>query len=248
MENKALAIYQSDLSQIENLSAQQQQQLMAEAKNGDEAAKKKVVEAYLKLVYKVALKYCNNDDDLLLDLIQEGNIGLIMAIEKYNPEKGSFVSYALYWIEKYILAYLNDNKLIRIPFKIAQELKKLKVLIDELAQQLGHYPSLEEIGQNCELDQQRIRELMNYDYKFNSIDEQQQFYFSVENYLSKQDLTNLLANLDKKDRQIVACHLGLYDDKPMTFQAIGQQMSLTKQAVRSRYIKAMKVIREVYEQ
>ena len=78
-------MYQNDLSHIENLSIEKQQELMMQAKNGDDAAKKKLIEAYLKLVYKVALKYCNNDDDLLLDLIQEGNIGLIMAIDKYNP-------------------------------------------------------------------------------------------------------------------------------------------------------------------
>ena len=189
MENKALSMYQNDLSHIENLSIEKQQQLMMQAKNGDDAAKKKLIEAYLKLVYKVALKYCNNDDDLLLDLIQEGNIGLIMAIDKYNPIKGSFVTYGLYWIEKYILSYLNDNKLIRVPYKVAKQLKELKLAIDDLAQRLGYYPSFQQIEDNTGYDLQKIRELLNYDYKFNSIEQQDpQFYFSVENYLSKEQL------------------------------------------------------------
>ena len=249
MENKALSMYQNDLSHIENLSIEKQQELMMQAKNGDDAAKKKLIEAYLKLVYKVALKYCNNDDDLLLDLIQEGNIGLIMAIDKYNPIKGSFVTYGLYWIEKYILSYLNDNKLIRVPYKVAKQLKELKLAIDDLAQRLGYYPSFQQIEDNTGYDLQKIRELLNYDYKFNSIEQQDpQFYFSVENYLSKEQLNALLENLQLKDRQIVSYHLGLEDDMPMTFQMIGEKMSLTKQAGRSRYIKAMKVIKELYEQ
>ena len=160
MENKALSMYQNDLSHIENLSIEKQQQLMMQAKNGDDAAKKKLIEAYLKLVYKVALKYCNNDDDLLLDLIQEGNIGLIMAIDKYNPIKGSFVTYGLYWIEKYILSYLNDNKLIRVPYKVAKQLKELKIAIDDLAQRLGYYPSFQQIEDNTGYDLQKIRELL----------------------------------------------------------------------------------------
>lgn len=250
MENKALSIYQNDLSKIPDLSIDKQQQLLSLAQSGDESAKNIIVESYLKLVYKIALKYANYNDDLLLDLIQEGNIGLVMAIEKYNSEKGAFPNYATYWIEKYILAYLNDNKLIKVPYRVAKEVKEVKKLTEELTEKLNRYPTEEEIAQYGNLDVDKVKQLINYDYKFNSLESENESisYFSVENYLSSSDLLNLLNELDSKDKSIVELYLGLDNNQPHTFQQIGQMMNISKQAVRARYLKAIERIKQLYEQ
>lgn len=249
---QALSLYRKELSNVDNTDPNLQKQLISEAKKGNMDAAEKLISAHLKLVYKTAAKYCNNDEQLLLDLIQEGNLGLVIAMQKYDESKGnSFTTYALFWIEKYILAYLNENRLIRIPTGTARDIKKLKKVINDLQQQLSHYPTIEEIAENSCFDKQQINRLLSLDYQFSSIDQNESLsQLTTDN--DTVDIDKMVLQLidtldDPKDKEILKLYLGIECEKSLTFKQIGEKFNITGQAVRARYLKAIKKIKEYYE-
>lgn len=250
---QALSLYQQDLSQIVDLDPSLQKQLVEKAKQGNMEAAEKLISAHLKLVYKRAAKYCNNDEQLLLDLIQEGNMALVIAIQKFDERKGnSFTSYALFWIEKYILAYLNENRLIRLPDTTIRDIKKLKKVINDLQQQLSHYPTIEEIACNSCFDKQQINRLLRLDYQVSWI-EQNDILAQLTTDNDPLDIDKMVLQLidiieDPKDKEILKLYLGIDQDKSMTFKQIAEKFSITAPAVRARYLKAIKKIREFYEE
>ncbi|MDO4377578.1 MAG: sigma-70 family RNA polymerase sigma factor [Erysipelotrichia bacterium] len=252
---QALSLYRRDLSTVNKSDPLMQAELIKQAKQGNMEAAEQLISAHLKLVYKTAAKYSNNDEQLLLDLIQEGNLGLVIAMQKFNPEKGrSFTTYALFWIEKYIFSYLNANRLIRIPTRTVVEIKKLKKVITDLQQQLSHYPTISEIAKNSCFSQEQIKKLMRYDYQISSLDEDEAFQkLAIEN---DKDIDNDIAEIiiqfidnleDCKDKNILKMYLGIGYDKSFTFQQIGDELHISRQAVRARYIKTIKKIKEIYD-
>ncbi len=252
MSLQALSLYRKELSNVDNTDPNLQKQLISEAKKGNMEAAEKLISAHLKLVYKTAAKYCNNDEQLLLDLIQEGNLGLVIAMQKYDESKGnSFTTYALFWIEKYILAYLNENRLIRIPTGAARDIKKLKKVISDLQQQLSHYPTVEEIAENSCFDKQQINRLLSLDYQFSSIDQNESLSLLTTDD-DTVDIDKMVLQLidsldDPKDKEILKLYLGVECEKSLTFKQIGEKFNITGQAVRARYLKAIKKIKEFYE-
>ncbi len=252
---QALSLYRRELANVNKSDPLKQMEFIKQAKQGNMEAAEQLISAHLKLVYKTAAKYCNNDEQLLLDLIQEGNLGLVIAMQKFDPEKGhSFTTYALFWIEKYIFSYLNANRLIRIPTRTVVEIKKLKKVITDLQQQLSHYPTVGEIAKNSCFTQEQIRKLLKYDYQISSLDEDETFQkLAAENDKDMNDdiaeiIIQFIENLaDCKDKNILKMYLGIGYDKSFTFQQIGDELHISRQAVRARYMKAIKKIKEIYD-
>lgn len=252
---QALSLYRRELADMVYSDPNKQSELIKKAKSGDMDCAEQLITAHLKLVYKIAYKYSGSDEQLLLDLIQEGNLGLVIAMQKYDEQKGqSFTSYAIFWIEKYIFSYLNDNRLIHIPTKTADKIKKLKKVITDLQQQLSHYPSVEEIAQNSNFDAKQIRKLLEYDYQISSLEyndilsqlttdnsnnEDEQISYIIEEIIDYLD--------DPLDKEILKLYLGIGQEKSMTFQEIGDKFNLSRQAIRARYVKSIKKIKEIYD-
>ena len=263
MENKALSMYQNDLSHIENLSIEKQQQLMMQAKNGDDAAKKKLIEAYLKLVYKVALKYCNNDDDLLLDLIQEGNIGLMKAVEKFDANKGyKFSTYATWWIRQAITRAISDQaRTIRVPVHMVETINKLSRFQRQLTLELNREPTDDELAAKMGMSPEKIREVIKIAQDPVSLEtpigEEEDSHlgdfvpdesnmspedFTIHEML-KEEISDVLLTLTEREEQVLRLRFGLDDGSSKTLEEVGQMFGVTRERIRQIEAKALRKLR-----
>ena len=248
-----LALYLKDINKIPMLSHEEQSELADKAQKGDKKAQDKLVNANLRFVVNVAKKYQNHGLDLT-DLISEGNLGLLTAVEKFDSSKGyHFISYAVWWIRQSILkAICEKSRPIRLPLNRANEL----VQIEHAKKVLGHKKTeqqeYEEIGKMLNMEPSHVREMVNISRDMISLDAEINDgennhakigdFFEDDTYdrpeekaidnAMKNDINNIVDSLKPNEAKIIRMRFGLNGYKPMSLKEVGEICDLTKERIR----------------
>lgn len=262
MRNEELKIYLNEINQIPLLSAEDEKELAIKAAQGDSAAKEKLINSNLKLVVSIAKKFQGNGISFL-DLIQEGNIGLIAAIDKFDTSLGyRFSTYAYYWIKTTISRAVNQqNRSIRIPVYMVEKLSKYKKIEQELSQKYNREPTENEIAEKMDISVKEIRELKEYlsdtvsldapigedkEDSFGSFVEDSSNGNPADNY-EKEDMSKILLKvldtLPEREAGILKMRFGIGYSSPLTLEEVGKRYSLTRERVRQIESSALKKMR-----
>ena len=262
MGNEELKIYLNEINQIPLLSAEDEKELATKAAQGDSAAKEKLINSNLKLVVSIAKKFQGNGISFL-DLIQEGNMGLIAAIDKFDTSLGyRFSTYAYYWIKTTISRAVNQqNRSIRIPVYMVEKLSKYKKIEQELSQKYNREPTENEIAEKMDISVKEIRELKEYlsdtvsldapigedkEDSFGSFIEDSSNGNPADNY-EKEDMSKILLKvldtLPEREAGILKMRFGIGYSSPLTLEEVGKRYSLTRERVRQIESSALKKMR-----
>lgn len=259
-----IRIYLSDISKIPLLTKEQEQELGYRILNNDEEAKRLMTESNLRLVVSVAKKYTNRGLSLL-DLIQEGNLGLIEAIEKYDVRLGyKFSTYAMWWIKQKIArAIANYGRNIRLPVHIYEEINQYKKAESKLEIKLKRKPEIKEIAENLKISLDKAQKLHNLQFDTLSLNMQlrdnedttyEDFVSSEEELIEdriinrtiKEEVNIILdkCNLSEREKDVIIKRYGLDGKNLMTLEEIGQQYNLTRERIRQIESKALMKLRK----
>lgn len=251
-DDRLVAVYLKEISDIPLLTAEEEIELANRIKEDDEAARRQLILANLRLVISTAKKYTNRDI-ALLDLIEEGNIGLIKAVEKFDPEKGCrFSTYAVWWIKQAInRAILNQTSLVRLPSHKAENVNKVRRTFQEAQQELGRPPTERELVDRVPLKEKEREEavqlfLMPSSLEYlTGIEEESPSYrglledtsvvppdVQLEIRSRNEQVLSLLGALKGRERQILRLRFGFEDGQPHTLEEIGSRMNLTRERIR----------------
>lgn len=263
----ATQIYLSQIGFSPLLSAEEEVFYSRKSLKGDEAARKRMIESNLRLVVKIARRYINRGL-ALLDLIEEGNLGLIRAVEKFDPERGfRFSTYATWWIRQTIeRAIMNQTRTIRLPIHVVKELNVYLRAARELAQTLDHEPSPEEIADLLDRPIEDVKKMLglnecivtSVEDPLGSDSEKTIFDTLADDNSSDpaqllQD-ENLRASIDEwlgqltdKQREVVVRRFGLHGHETATLEEVGNEIGLTRERVRQIQVEALRRLREILE-
>jgi RNA polymerase nonessential primary-like sigma factor len=245
------------------LTAKQEIELANKIKAGDRKAYNQMIEANLRLVVKMAKRYMNKGM-AFLDLIAEGNIGLMRAVEKFNPDLGfRFSTYATWWIKQNIeRALLNQTRTIRVPIHVLKELNVYLRAMSELRKSMKREPTLEEVSEHLKIPVEEIKRTLTATKNVDSIDEiyddssrpvietiSQENSLSPEQELEQnnlnQHLNRWLDHLTDNQRTVISMRFGLRGYDASTLESIGEQIGLTRERVRQIQIEAMKKLAKI---
>lgn len=262
-DENILSMYLKEIHRIPLLTHDEEVVLARAAAEGDKRAKDRLVESNLRFVVNVAKKY-QNQGIPLIDLINEGNIGLMNAIERYDVDKGyHFISYAVWWIRQAILkAVCEKSRTIRLPLNRANELIQIQKAQKELTSMKGEEPDLREIAQLTQLDEKHISDLLSisrdmisletpvFSDKTNSelgdfiedTDYKSPEASAMENAL-RDDINTILRTLSEKEAEIIEFRYGLNGKSSMSLKEIGDMYNLTKERIRQIEKKAIERLR-----
>lgn len=253
-DDTVLNIYLKEINKIPLLSHEEETELAQKAVKGDKDAKNKIVNANLRFVVNVAKNYQNHGLDLL-DLISEGNIGLMTAIEKFDVSKGyHFISYAVWWIRQAILkAICEKSRPIRLPLNRANELVQIEKAKKVISGGKTEEQEIQEIGHMLGMEPSHVREMLNLSREMLSLDSQLQnddsngrtslgdfiedtvYATPDENAMNesmKQDINDVLDTLKPNEAKVLRLRYGLNGNKPMSLKEIGDACNLTKERIR----------------
>lgn len=254
--------YLREIGKVPLLTAEDEVELAKRNEKGEKAAKDKLTETNLRLVVSIAKKYIGRGLSLL-DLIQEGNQGLIRAVEKYDWRKGfKFSTYATWWIRQAITRAIADQaRTIRIPVHMVETINKLYRVSRKLMQQLGREPSAEEIAEEVELEPDRVREIFKIAQEVTSLEapvgeDQESFlgdFIPDESQLSpvdqaskqllKDHLDEVLATLSDREARVLKLRFGLEGSKQMTLEEVGKVFGVTRERIRQIEAKALRKLK-----
>ena len=251
-------MYLKSIGKVRLLTAAEEVYLAKRIEKGDMSAKSKLIEANLRLVVSVAKKYFNRGM-LLLDLIQEGNLGLIKAVDKYDYKRGfKFSTYATWWIRQAVTRAISDKaRTIRIPVHMVENVNKYIRIQRQLLQKFGREPNHDEIAELLGITPDRVREIIKIAEKTISLDtpigESEDAHISdfVEDseveapldaatfFMLQKDLQVVLNTLKDRERKIIKLRFGLQDGLPRTLEEVGREFSLTRERIRQIEFKAL---------
>ena len=243
--------FMQDIRRYPRLSPREEQTLAMGCARGDADAIKKMVVSNLQLVVSIAKEYMGRGVPLL-DMIQEGSIGLIAAAKKFDPARNvRFSTYATKWIRQGIArCILDHNGLIRVPHYTAEKMNKVLRVKTELTQQLGEEPTPQQIALRCEMDGEKVAELLNLWPRTCSLDSPvgdegaDDWFFLIEDLqapqpqeeLVRRELKNtiqmLLSQLNSRQQQVVRLHYGMDGETPRSLESISREMGISKERVR----------------
>ena len=255
-------MYLKEIGKVPLLSAAEEQELAEQIANGDEEAKKKLAEANLRLVVSIAKRY-NGRGLLFLDLIQEGNIGLLKAVDKFDYNKGfKFSTYATWWIRQAITRAIADqSRTIRIPVHMVETINKLIRVQRNLLQELGREPQPDEIATAMDLPVERVREILKVAQEPVSLetpigeedDSHLGDFIQDENMpvpadaaaftLLKEELAAVLDTLTERERKVLTLRFGLEDGHARTLEEVGKEFDVTRERIRQIEAKALRKLR-----
>jgi len=254
--------YLKEIGKVRLLTATEEVYLAKKIEKGDQAAKSRLIEANLRLVVSVAKKYVSRGM-VFLDLIQEGNLGLIKAVDKYDYKKGfKFSTYATWWIRQGITRAIADKaRTIRIPVHMVGHVNKYIRIQRQLLQKLGREPNHDEISELLGVTPDRVREIIKIAEKTISLDtpigEGEDAHISdfIEDSeaeapldaatfsMLQKDLKIVLNTLHDRERKIINLRFGLHDGLPRTLEEVGREFSLTRERIRQIEFKALSKLR-----
>lgn len=250
----SVTLYFSGVRRLQNVTKEDVSELWRLAKKGDPKAKKRIVETNLRLVIPIAKKYYRPGVDFL-DLIEEGNLGLMHAVDKFDPKRGfRFSTYAAYWIEQAVRrAYDEQSKTIRIPPHALEALRKWLREWDRLSVSLGRSPTLHEMGKTLNLSARQIKSVIDAHEAAKSVgsldtplDEDENLFVrdivsdrndqgpdEVFSYLRvRDDLARALSQVEPREKSILQMRFGLTGRDPMTLEEVGKKLRLSRERVR----------------
>ena len=260
--NDSVKLYLKEISQYPLLTPEEEHELCKKVAKGDSKAKQTLINSNLRLVVKIAKLYARDENELL-DYIQEGNLGLMRAIEKFDHELGYKIStYATWWIRQAIArAFADKSRTIRIPVHMQEQLAKFSKTFRNLAQELGREPSTKELADEMALDVKRIEELMLYSKSVTSLDEtvneeddsQLLDFIPDEETMSPEEIAEcqelkdiveqILQLLTERERFVITHRFGIDDNIPKTLDEIGQMKGVTRERIRQIEAKALKKLK-----
>jgi RNA polymerase primary sigma factor len=261
-----IKIYLREIGQIALLTPKDEIRLAARIKKGDKQARADMIKANLRLVVKIAHDYSNYGLPLL-DLISEGNIGLMKAVERFDPKKGGKLStYAAWWIKQSIKrALANQSKTIRLPVHLVDKISKMKRAGHKLSERLGREPTDQELADVLGIPRAKVAQLRTISIRPASLDapigEDDATEFSEivgdENALSpfellrdktlRQDVRDILEELEKREAEILTLRFGLDGSKPKTLEEVGRKFKVTRERVRQIQNIALTKLRRVMD-
>ena len=251
-------MYLKEIGKVRLLTAAEEVQIAKRIENGEELAKSELIEANLRLVVSVAKKYVSRGM-VFLDLIQEGNLGLIRAVDKYDYRKGfKFSTYATWWIRQAVTRAIADQaRVIRIPVHMVENVNKYIRIHRRLTQKLGREPNSEEIAELLSITPERVREIMKIAQDTISLDtpigEDEDTHLGdfVEDYdaeappdaanfaMLQKHLKTVLDTLKDRERRIIKLRYGLQDGFPRTLEEVGREFNLTRERIRQIEFKVL---------
>ena len=263
----ATQLYLSEIGFSPLLSAEEEVYFSRLALKGDEPSRKRMIESNLRLVVKISHRY-NNRGLPLLDLIEEGNLGLIRAVEKFDPERGfRFSTYATWWIRQTIeRAIMNQTRTIRLPIHVVKELNIYLRTSRELVQKLDHEPTAEDIAEALDVPVANVTKMLRLNERMTSVDspfggENDKVLLDVipddksggpEGSLQTSDIKNniihWLNELNSKQREVLARRFGLLGYEAATLEDVGVEIGLTRERVRQIQVEALKRLRDILSQ
>ncbi len=255
-------MYLKEIGKVPLLTAEEEQDLAQRMEDGDEEAKKRLAEANLRLVVSIAKRYVGRGM-LFLDLIQEGNLGLIKAVEKFDYRKGfKFSTYATWWIRQAITRAIADQaRTIRIPVHMVETINKLVRVSRQLLQELGREPTPEEIAEKMDIPVDRVREIIKISQEPVSLetpigeeeDSHLGDFIQDDNVpvpadaaaftLLKEQLHEVLGTLTEREQKVLKLRFGLDDGRARTLEEVGKEFNVTRERIRQIEAKALHKLR-----
>lgn len=255
-------MYLKEIGKVPLLTAEEEIDLAKRMEAGDEAAKRKLCEANLRLVVSIAKRYVGRGM-LFLDLIQEGNLGLIKAVDKFNWRKGfKFSTYATWWIRQAITRSIADQaRTIRIPVHMVETINKLMRIQRQLLQEFGREPTPEEIAEEMDLPEEKVREILKIAQEPVSLEtpigEEEDSHLgdfipdedvpapaeAAAFSILKEQLVEVLDTLTDREQKVLKLRFGLEDGRARTLEEVGKQFDVTRERIRQIEAKALRKLR-----
>lgn len=254
--------YLKEIGQVPLLSAKEEQTLARAARAGDADARRRLSEANLRLVVSVAKRYAGRGLPFL-DLIQEGNLGLMKAAEKFEPDRGfKFSTYATWWIRQSITRAIADQgRTIRIPVHLVEHINRVRKTAGELLRKNGREPTAEEIAVRLEMEPDRVRELLQLaqepvsletpvgeeeDAHLEDFIQDEEAGIPVDEagrQLLRRELMSVLKSLTPREERVITLRFGLDDGRPRTLEELGKEFNVTRERIRQIEAKALRKLR-----
>lgn len=255
-------MYLKDIGKVSLLSAEEEIELAKRMEAGDEMAKKKLAESNLRLVVSIAKRYVGRGM-LFLDLIQEGNLGLLKAVEKFDYRKGyKFSTYATWWIRQAITRAIADQaRTIRIPVHMVETINKVTRVSRDLLQKLGREPLPEEVGEVMGLPKERVQEIMKIAQEPVSLEtpigEEEDSHLgdfiqdesiptpveATNQTLLHEQLDEVVSTLTEREQRVIKLRFGWDDGRPRTLEEVGKEFNVTRERIRQIEAKALRKLR-----
>ena len=255
-------MYLKEIGTVPLLTADEELELAKRKADGDEAAKERLIEANLRLVVSIAKRYTGRGMSFL-DLVQEGNLGLIKGVEKFDYTKGYKLStYATWWIRQSVTRALADQaRTIRVPVHMVETINKMSKMQRKLTLELGYEPSIPELAKALDMTEEKVMEIMQIAREPASLEtpigeeDDSNLGFSVadsnmvtpeqnvESVMLREHIDSLLGDLKERERQVIVLRFGLEDGHPRTLEEVGKEFNVTRERIRQIEAKALRKLR-----